>query len=101
VGLSPLAARYLRRDGRAAQRVARADHFGRTTETVARRFPAGDEFLGRARELMVERRRDVVLGRHLIARTATRARVRRDPTLPRVQDENGWTGADLAQVLGG
>jgi tRNA nucleotidyltransferase (CCA-adding enzyme) len=52
-------------------RVARADHFGRTTaEAVARAFPSGDEFLTRARELEISRDapRDVVLGRHLIAR---------------------------------
>lgn len=52
-------------------RVARADHFGRTTEdALARAFPAGDEFLARMRELSIEKSapRDVVLGRHLIAR---------------------------------
>ena len=33
-------------------RVARADHLGRTTdEAVAKQFPAGDEFLAKAREL--------------------------------------------------
>jgi len=53
------------------ERVARADHLGRTTEeALARHFPAGDAFLERARALRVEERgpADVVLGRHLIAR---------------------------------
>ena len=52
-------------------RVARSDHFGRTTpDALAREFPAGDEFLTRVRELSIakEAPRDVVLGRHLIAR---------------------------------
>ncbi len=52
-------------------RVARADHFGRTTpEALARAFPDGDRFLAEARALMVERGalRDVVQGRHLVAR---------------------------------
>lgn len=52
-------------------RVARADHFGRTTEeALARRFPTGEAFMVRASELEVahEPPRDVVLGRHLIAR---------------------------------
>jgi len=51
-------------------RVARADHFGRTTdEALARRFPAGDHFIERSRALEVEARgpRDAVQGRHLIA----------------------------------
>jgi tRNA nucleotidyltransferase (CCA-adding enzyme) len=53
------------------ERVARADHFGRTTDdALQRRFPAGDAFLKMADSLSVETRgpRDVVLGRHLIAR---------------------------------
>jgi len=87
-------------------RVARADHFGRTTdEALERRFPAGDEFLARARELAVEKEppRDVVLGRHLIARGlspgpefgAILERCRE------LQDENGWTDPEqiLARVL--
>ena len=52
-------------------RVARADHFGRTTEeALARRFPAGDQFLDAARRLAIEPEasKDVVLGRHLVAR---------------------------------
>jgi tRNA nucleotidyltransferase (CCA-adding enzyme) len=53
------------------ERVARADHFGRTTpEALARSFPEGEEFLRRARDLEVEEHavKDVVLGRHLIRR---------------------------------
>ena len=88
-------------------RVARADHFGRTTEeALARRFPAGDEFLSRARELAVEKAppRDVVLGRHLIAR-GLRPGPEFGAILERcreVQDENGWTDPEqiLALVLG-
>ena len=56
---------------RSLERVARADHLGRTTEEALRgEFAAGDEFLRRASQLLVERRgpRDIVLGRHLIAR---------------------------------
>jgi tRNA nucleotidyltransferase (CCA-adding enzyme) len=56
------------------ERVARADHLGRTTEeALARRFPAGDTFLDHARALHVDERgpADVVLGRHLIARGLT------------------------------
>lgn len=53
------------------ERVARADHFGRTTpDALARTFPAGDQFVARARALEVEAQgpRDAVQGRHLIAR---------------------------------
>ena len=88
-------------------RVARSDHFGRTTEeALARVFPAGDAFLARARELTLERAapRDVVLGRHLIERGlspgpefgAILERCRE------LQDETGWTDPAqiLAQVLG-
>jgi tRNA nucleotidyltransferase (CCA-adding enzyme) len=52
------------------ERVARADHFGRTTpEAVRREFPAGDAFLARAEQLSVREKApaDVVSGRHLIA----------------------------------
>ena len=76
-------------------RVARADHFGRTTpEALARRFPAGETFLQTARELTVEHSGpvDVVLGRHLIARGLTPG-----PHFARllersreIQDETGW-----------
>jgi len=84
-------------------RVARADHLGRTTDEALRRvFPAGDEFLARARELTIDHRppHDDVLGRHLIARGmkpgpefgAILERCRE------VQDETGWT--DPEQILG-
>jgi tRNA nucleotidyltransferase (CCA-adding enzyme) len=56
---------------RSLERVARADHLGRTTDEALRSvFPAGDEFLKRADELSVAARapRDVVWGRHLLAR---------------------------------
>ena len=87
-------------------RVARSDHLGRTTaEALARVFPAGDEFLSRARELSVEKSapRDVVLGRHLIAR-GLRPGPEFGAILERcreLQDENGWTDPEqiLAQVL--
>jgi len=52
-------------------KVAKADHFGRTTpDAIARLFPAGDDFLQKAREIKVEEKPepDVVMGRHLIAR---------------------------------
>jgi tRNA nucleotidyltransferase (CCA-adding enzyme) len=88
-------------------RVARADHLGRTTdEALARRFPAGDEFLAKARELAVEQKppRDVVLGRHLIARGLTPG-VEFGQILERcreLQDETGWDDPEriLDQVLG-
>jgi tRNA nucleotidyltransferase (CCA-adding enzyme) len=84
-------------------RVARADHLGRTTDEAVRRvFPAGDEFLARARELTIERRppQDAVLGRHLIAR-GMKPGVEFGEILERcreVQDETGWT--DPEQILG-
>ena len=100
---SPRAYRRLARKLEAAgttmsmlHRVARADHFGRrTADAIARRFPAGDEFLARASELAVEvaAPADAVLGRHLIARgyapgpwfgkVLERCR--------EIQDETGWT----------
>jgi tRNA nucleotidyltransferase (CCA-adding enzyme) len=83
-------------------RVARSDHFGRTTEeALARVFPAGDEFLARARELAIEKSapRDIVLGRHLIAR-GMRPGPEFGAILERcreVQDETGST--DPEQIL--
>jgi tRNA nucleotidyltransferase (CCA-adding enzyme) len=88
------------------ERVARADFFGRTTpQAVRREYPAGDEFLRQAAELDVSRTgpKDVVLGRHLIARgfapgvvfgaVLTRCRD--------VQDEDGGSEPDaiLERVL--
>ena len=77
-------------------RVARADHLGRTTaDAIAGRFDAGDAFLAAAHAHRVERTapRDVVLGRHLIAR-GLRPGPGFAPILERcreVQDETGWT----------
>jgi tRNA nucleotidyltransferase (CCA-adding enzyme) len=51
--------------------VGRADHFGRTTaEALARYYPYGEIFLKTVSDLGVDRaaEKDVVLGRHLIAR---------------------------------
>ncbi|MBW2383584.1 MAG: polynucleotide adenylyltransferase [Deltaproteobacteria bacterium] len=88
------------------ERVARADHFGRTTEeALARCFPAGDAFLDRAAEQGVEASGpiDVVQGRHLVARGLSPGphfgeileRCRR------IQDETGETNAEriLEEVL--
>jgi tRNA nucleotidyltransferase (CCA-adding enzyme) len=58
-------------DASLLERVARADHLGRTTgEARAGIFPAGDAFLSKVRALEVERRPvpDAVRGRHLLAR---------------------------------
>lgn len=88
------------------ERVARADHFGRTTEdAIARRFPAGDHFVARARALEVEARapEDVVQGRHLVARG-----LRPGPQFSRIlhrcreiQDDTGCTDPEsiLERVL--
>jgi tRNA nucleotidyltransferase (CCA-adding enzyme) len=77
-GAKPRAYRRLARklaaghvNARILHRLARADHFGRTTrDALAREFPDGDEFLRQAAALQVEERADpdVVLGRHLIER---------------------------------
>nr|VFJ48121.1 MAG: tRNA nucleotidyltransferase (CCA-adding enzyme) [Candidatus Kentron sp. DK] len=88
-------------------RLASADHFGRgTPDALARQFPAGEEFLRMAKDLSVEQEspRDVVLGRHLIARGLhpgthfhhILARCRE------VQDETGWREPEriLQRVLG-
>lgn len=83
-------------------RLARADHWGRTTEeALARVFPAGEQFLARAHELTIvhEAPRDVVMGRHLIAR-GMQPGPRFGEILARcrdVQDEMGWT--DPEQIL--
>jgi tRNA nucleotidyltransferase (CCA-adding enzyme) len=81
------------------ERLARADHLGRTTpDALARRFPAGDAFLARAAELEVESHAipDAVQGRHLIARG-----MRPGPEFGRIlarcrelQDETGWDDAE-------
>ncbi|MCA8961962.1 MAG: HD domain-containing protein [Planctomycetes bacterium] len=76
------------------EKLARADHFGRTTpDAIAREHPAGDEFLAKTAELHIEERPtpDVVLGRHLIARGLRPGR-HFGPILDRcreIQDESG------------
>lgn len=101
-GAGPRAYRRLARKLAAAgldvfdlERVARADHLGRTTaEARARRYEAGDRFLARAREAGVEAGpgEDVVR-----AADWMRAGVAPGPSLGRllarsraVQDETGW-----------
>ncbi len=91
---------------RLLERVARADHLGRTTEEATlRSFPAGEAFLAQTDALAVtaEAPHDVVLGRHLIARGQSPS-----PDFSRVlercreiQDETGLTDADaiLDRVL--
>ena len=102
-------ARKLERAGASIEllvRVARADHLGRTTaDALAGRFDAGDAFLAAARTCRVEHAapRDVVLGRHLIAR-GRQPGPGFAPILERcrdVQDETGWTDSDriLDRVL--
>jgi tRNA nucleotidyltransferase (CCA-adding enzyme) len=89
------------------ERVARADHLGRTTaDARAGRFPAGDAFLARAGALALEEQSEppAVLGRHVLARGVVPG-----PEVGRilarcraVQDETGWRDPDriLARVLG-
>lgn len=87
-------------------RVARADHWGRTTEEARRRiFPAGDAFLAEAEAASVrhEAPRDVVQGRHLTARGLEPGPHFAD-ILARcrdLQDRTGWTDAEeiLDKVL--
>jgi tRNA nucleotidyltransferase (CCA-adding enzyme) len=88
-------------------RVATADHLGRTTDDAfARRFPSGDHFkkMMDSLELAEEAPKDVVLGRHLIARGLSPG-----PEFGRilakcrdVQDETGWDDPEriLDRVLG-
>lgn len=88
-------------------RVASADHLGRTTDDAfARRFPSGDHFnkMMESLELTEEAPKDVVLGRHLIARGLSPG-----PEFGRilarcrdVQDETGWGDPEriLDRVLG-
>jgi tRNA nucleotidyltransferase (CCA-adding enzyme) len=88
-------------------RVSTADHLGRTTDDAfARRFPSGDHFkkMMESLDIAVEPPKDVVLGRHLIARG-----LRPGPEFGRllaecrdVQDETGWDDPEriLDRVLG-
>lgn len=88
------------------QRVARADHLGRTTqEARARVFPAGDQFIERARALGLDQSApaDVVQGRHLLAiglKPGREIGALLD-RCRRVQDDTGWTDPQriLEQVL--
>jgi tRNA nucleotidyltransferase (CCA-adding enzyme) len=101
-GASAKAYRRLARDLAAAEvspdlllRVATADHLGRTTDDAfARRFPSGDHFKKMMESLTIaeEAPKDVVLGRHLIARGLSPG-----PEFGKilaecrdVQDETGW-----------
>lgn len=94
------------------ERVARADHWGRTTDDAReRRFAAGDAFLAAFSELSLPETGpvDVVLGRHLVDRGFVPG-----PEFARileacraVQDETGWSDPDaildraLASAHGG
>lgn len=88
--------------------LATADHFGRTTpEALARSFEQAAVFLARARELAIadQAPRDVVLGRHLLAR-GLRPGPHFGSILARcrdLQDETGWTDPEriLERVLDG
>jgi tRNA nucleotidyltransferase (CCA-adding enzyme) len=88
-------------------RVARADHWGRSTEEAKKRvFPAADTFLAEAEQASVLERApaDIVQGRHLQARGLTPGPHFGD-ILARcrdLQDDTGWTDADkiLDKVLG-
>lgn len=89
-------------------RVARADHWGRTTDEARRRvFPAADAFLAAAEAASVrhEAPRDVVQGRHLTARGFTPGPHFADilERCRELQDHTGWTDADkiLDKVLAG
>ncbi len=88
-------------------RVARADHWGRTTdEAIKRIFPAADTFVAEAEKAAVvdAAPEDVVQGRHLQAR-GLEPGPQFGEILDRcrdLQDETGWTDADkiLDKVLG-
>lgn len=108
-GATPKAYRRLARklheagiDAHTLHRVAQADHFGRTTpDALAREFPAGDAFLAQMEQLTPpgQEVRDVVLGRHLIAR-GYRPGPSFGPLLAAcrdLQDETGWD--DPEQIL--
>ena len=77
-------------------RVAQADHLGRTG--AVRESPPGDEFLARARRHLVAEAapRDVVMGRHLVARGLTPgpAFATLLERCREIQDEEDWQDAD-------
>ena len=82
--------------------VARADHLGRTTaQALAAQFPAGEAFIEQARQFLVDQqgRRDVVQGRHLIARGVEPGPEFREllDRCRELQDEHGWE--DPQQLL--
>jgi tRNA nucleotidyltransferase (CCA-adding enzyme) len=87
-------------------RATRADHLGRTTpDALARSFPAGDIFLEKMAEVhqAAHATRDVVQGRHLIARGYL-AGPRFGPVLAACRDLQDETGSEdpewiLDQVL--
>ena len=88
------------------ERLARADHFGRTTEDARNRsFPAGAEFLQKAAAFSVNKgpEPDVVQGRHLIARGLHPGRDFGEilDQCRAIQDESGEKNPDtiLDQVL--
>ena len=77
-------------------RVAQADHLGRTGEV--RKSPPGERFLAQARRFLVAEGppRDVVMGRHLVARGLTPGPAF-SGILERcreIQDEESWQDAD-------
>lgn len=83
-------------------RVARADHFGRTTpDALAREYPAGEEFLKQIQSLAIDHEPTpaAVLGRHLMKRglkPSPEFRVILE-ACREVQDESGWSDPD--QIL--
>ena len=88
------------------EQLARADHFGRTTEDARNRsFPAGVEFLQKAAAFSVNKgpEPDVVQGRHLIARGLHPGRDFGEilDQCRAIQDESGEKNPDtiLDQVL--
>lgn len=98
-------ARRLEKAGVSAEllyKVAMADHFGRTTpDALAREFRYGEEFLRRMQDLEIAEGgpKDVVLGRHLIARGYAPGPWFGDvlKSCRDVQDETG--GDDAEQIL--
>ncbi len=86
-------------DSQLLYRLARCDHFGRTTpDALAREFEFGDDFLRRMEDLSIAAHADpdVVLGRHLIERGfkpgpwfGNVLKVCRE-----IQDDTGWRNHD-------
>ena len=89
------------------ERVARADHFGRTRpDSIARQFPTGEALVAGAREIDVEEHavKDAVMGRNFIARGMIPGPAF-GPILQRcreIQEEKGSTDLEaiLKRVLG-